>query len=95
MAGLGKNRSDRPFYQKPSSSSSAVKQEVKSTGMGYIDKTESLARLYTQPDDSTSHFQAGHKYAEARSQAESASSKGAALAMLTVAICCLLPLIGF
>ena len=41
--------------------------------MGYEDKTESLVRVYTQLDDS------GHKYAEARSEAESASSKGAAL----------------
>ncbi len=49
--------------------------------MGYEDKTESLARVYQQLDDSVRHFQAGHKYAEARSQAESASSKGAALAV--------------
>ncbi len=63
--------------------------------MGYRDKTESHARLYTQPDDSASLFQAGHKYAEAQSQAESASSKGVAFAMLAVAICRVLLIIGF
>ncbi len=81
LAGLGKNCSDRSLYQNPSSRSSAVEQEVTSTGMGYEDKTESLARVYKHLDESISHFQAGHRYAEARSQAESASSKGAAFAV--------------
>ncbi len=81
LAGLGKNCGDRSFCQKTSSRSRAVKQEVTSTGMGYRDKTESLARVYKPLDEAISHFQAGHRCAEARSQAESASSKGAAFAV--------------
>ncbi len=94
LAGLGKNCSSRSFYQNHSPNSRAIKQEAPSTGMGYSDKTESLARLYTQLDDSTSHFQAGHKYVEAQSQAGFASSKGAAFAvwlLLFLVFCLSLP----